>query len=443
MGRHRAAPTLDAGSGASGRAGERGFTLAEMAVTLIVAVEIILATLLLFDAGGKIGKAEMQVSGMQQSLRVGQYEIVRMLRMAGRGGLPVTNSPATTMSANLFAGTALAVRDNVLAGSGVIAGSPPTDPPDFTNPRVLAGTDVLTVRGVFSTPLYQVNYSDATAFQYNPQTGIGRVILSAVSPTGVQQPLDKKSTPGSFQDALCSNPPRPESLILVSPVDDTVYGVAQLDTANSTIDCSDAPPATVTVGFTTTDARTGLSAGGAFPTLNNVAYVGIVEEYRYYVREVHANPSDPGSELNPLLSRARFYAGTDNAWDGVSTNLYQDIGDGVLDLQVALGFDTNPTTIPNYQTSQFDPANVAYLFDNTADNGANPPVPLPALLYVRLNLLARTSRHDVQYRAPLIASIEDHAYSSTPASPLDPNGSVGLTMRRRLSQTVVGMRDRL
>jgi hypothetical protein len=441
MGRQRAARTLDVGGGAS-RAGERGFTLVELAVTLIVAVEIILATLLLFDAGGKIGKAEMQVSGMQQSLRVGQYEIVRMLRMAGRGGLPVTNSPATTMSANLFAGTALAVRDNVPAGSGVIAGSPPTDPPVMTNPRVLAGTDVLTVRGVFSTPLYQVNYSDATAFQYDPKTGIGKVILSAVSPTGVQQPLDKKSTPGSFQDALCSPTPRMESLILVSPVDDTVYGVAQLDPASSTIDCSSASPATVTVGFITTVAVTALSAGGAFPTLNNVAYVGILEEYRYYVREVHARPGDPGSELNPLLSRARFYAGTNTAWD-LPANLYQDIGDGVLDLQVALGFDTNPTTIPNYQTSQFDPNNVKYTFDNTADNGANPPVPLPPLLYVRLNLLARTSRHDNQYRAPLIASIEDHAYSSTPASQLDPNGSVGLTMRRRLSQTVVGMRDRL
>ena len=63
--------------------------------------------------------------------------------------------------------------------------------------------------------------------------------------------------------------------------------------------------------------------------------------------------------------------------------------------------------------------------------------------YVRVNLLARTGRHDVQYRAPLVVSIEDHAYNQNPTDPEDPNGSIGLTMRRRLVQTVVGMRNRI
>src|SRR5258708_21324430 len=155
-------PPVPAGRGAAGR--EAGFTIAELTVTLLVVVEIALAVLLLFDASGKLGKAEIQVSDMQQSLRIGQYEIVRMVRMAGRGELPVANSPATALSANLFAGTAVALRNNVPTGSGVIAGTAPTDPPTYTNPRVVAGPAVLTGRGAFLTPLYQTNSTDSTPF---------------------------------------------------------------------------------------------------------------------------------------------------------------------------------------------------------------------------------------------------------------------------------------
>jgi hypothetical protein len=453
-GRHGAALTPDGDrhrdvggkGGCTGRAGERGFTVAELTVTLIVVAEIIIATLLLFDASGKLGKAEMQVAGMQQALRIGQYEVVRMVRMAGRGPLPVSNNPALAVSADLFAGTALAVRNNVAAGSGIIAGSAPTDPPAMiTNPRVLAGTDVLTVRGVFSTPLYQINYSNPALFT-NKGDGTGTVTISAQSPTGVSQPFDSKNAPGSFEDAIAKG--RTESLILVSPVDDTVYLVAQLDPTNSKIDTS-VTPATATIAFNVTSASTAaLSASGLNPaTFTNAASVGILEEYRYYVRDVRADTTkyDSNGQLNPLLSRARFYAGTDMAWDKLDANLYQDIGDGILDLQVALGFDlNNPLNVQ--PPPPWDPSLVQYLFDTTADNGtAAPfsplPIPAPPMLYARVNILARTSRHDVQYRAPLIVSIEDHAYSSTPANGLDPNGSAGLNQRRRLTQTVVALRN--
>lgn len=430
-------PSALAGRGAAGR--EAGFTIAEMTVTLIVVVEIALAVLLLFDTSGKLGKAEVQVSDMQQSLRIGQYEVVRMVRMAGRGELPVANSPATAFSANLFAGTALAVRNNVPSGSGVIAGTAPTDSPPITNPRVVAGTDVITVRGVFSTPLYQINYSDPTAFTYDPLGGKGTVTISSTSPTGVPQPFDTNSAPGSFADALAKG--RTEMLILVSPVDDTIYGVAQLDPSSSSINGTVA-----TLKFTTnTIANVQLSAnGGVFPaTMKNAAYVGILEEYRYYVREVHATPSNLASELNPRLSRARFYPGSDMPWDGAQANLYQDIAAGVLDLQVALGFDLNRDGAIADTNDGAD----ELLFNSPADSVTSTPwsplpTPFPQLLYLRVNVLARTNRHDLQYRAPLIVAIEDHVYSANPGNPEDPNGSIGLTMRRRWSQTIVAMRNR-
>jgi len=425
------------------RRGEAGFTVAELAVTLIVLVEIILACLLLFDTSGKIGKAEMQVADMQQSVRVGQYQIVRMVRMAGRGELPVTNNPTGALSANLFAGTALALRNNVTAGNGIITGKAPTDPPaTLSNPRVVTGSDVLTVRGVFSTPLYQINYSDPKAFTYNPVTGLGTVTISATSPTGVPQPFDSTGAPGSFADAIANN--RPEALILVSPLDDTIYGVAQLDPGSSQI-TGTAPALIAKLAFTTVNVgNVPLSANGTFPTMKNVAYVGILEEYRFYVREVHAKSSDLTSELNPRLSRARFYAGSDNPWNADVTNLYQDIAAGVLDLQIAMGFDLNGDGVVTDANSATDEV----LFNSPADSATSAPwsplpSPFPPLEYLRVNVLARTSRHDVHYRAPLIASIEDHAYSQNPTNPGDPNGANELNMRRRWSQTIVAIRNRI
>jgi Type IV Pilus-assembly protein W len=442
-------------AGAARAAREAGFTVAEMTVTLIVVVEVALVALLLFDTSSKLGKAEMQVADMQQALRIGQYEVVRMLRMAGRGELPVTNNPGGVMQANLFAGTAIAVRDNVPAGSAVIAGSAPTDSPPITNPRVVAGTDVLTVRGVLTTPLYQINYAAAGAFTYDPVAGTGTVTISSTSPTGVPQPFDHLNAPGSLADALGVggfNQPRPETLILVSALDDTIYGVAQLDPAKSTI--AGAPPAqagqytpqTATIAFTTVNiGNVPLSANGVFPAnIKAVAYVGILEEYRFYVREVHAKPGDLTTELNPRLSRARFYAGTDNPWNADATNLYQDIAAGVMDLQIALGFDLNNDKAVADTSSGTD----EILFNSPDDNATSapwspPPAQFPPLFYVRVDVLARTNRHDVQYRAPLITSIEDHVYSPNPTSPWDPNSRNELDMRRRWSQTVVAMRNRL
>src|SRR5580692_5137300 len=67
---------------------ERGFTIIEMTIALFVTAEVILAGLALFDFHNKLARVQTQVSDMQQSLRVAQYDLVRMTRMAGRGGFP-------------------------------------------------------------------------------------------------------------------------------------------------------------------------------------------------------------------------------------------------------------------------------------------------------------------------------------------------------------------
>src|SRR5436305_423281 len=127
-----------------------GFTVVEMVVALVVMIELILAVLLLFDFSNKLSRVQSNVADMQQSLRVSQYDTVRLLRMVGRGGLPT--GPLTALGADATAtatlqGVSVSVRDNVPAAA-TIAGA--------GTPEVVAGTDVLTVRGVFSNPVYQI-----------------------------------------------------------------------------------------------------------------------------------------------------------------------------------------------------------------------------------------------------------------------------------------------
>ena len=59
--------------------------------------------------------------------------------------------------------------------------------------------------------------------------------------------------------------------------------------------------------------------------LTTVAYVGLLEEYRFYVREDHAISGNAASDLTPVLSRARFYPGTDQVYAADTSNFKQDI----------------------------------------------------------------------------------------------------------------------
>src|SRR6185295_996160 len=107
------------------RAGRRpaaGFTLAEMVVTLAIFSLVILAILAMFDMNGRIARVEGRVTDMQQSLRAGQQDIVRNIRMAARGGLPVAlfpDVPSGYAGRQLPTGMAIEVANNVAASTKV------------------------------------------------------------------------------------------------------------------------------------------------------------------------------------------------------------------------------------------------------------------------------------------------------------------------------------
>src|SRR5215203_7019682 len=129
------------------RPGQDGFTLIELIVALGVTTIVMLGILFLFDFNNKLTRVQTNVADMQQSLRIAQYDMVRMVRMAGRGGL------------NALQG--IVIDRDVEDGTHLIDG-------DDDSPEVLEGTDVLTLRGVFTTPVYQISYTTPASFQLDP-----------------------------------------------------------------------------------------------------------------------------------------------------------------------------------------------------------------------------------------------------------------------------------
>jgi type II secretory pathway pseudopilin PulG len=411
--------------------GQRGFTLVEVTVSLIVTVVVLLGVLALFDFSNRLTRVQTNISDMQQSLRVAQSDSVRLIRMAGRGGLPVGNPPA---------GMAVAVQNNVTDGTTVGGGG---------TPEVVPGSDVLTVRGILSSSVYQINANAALDLKPTPAAPVsGSLQLSNVAPSGVPQDLT------AIIDAVKKQ--RREGLVLVARQDPSIWAVVELDPANSNV----SNPSNVTVGFLisggthTSDYIKLTSSPGTYPTaLTSAVSVGIVEEYRFYVRREYAVAGDKTSDLIPKLSRARVYPNTQAAWDGDNDNWKVDIADNIFDLQVALGFDTaakDPAAgACGSGTIASDDINCA-IYESTDGetddwmyNGEkNTDAALFAnsdLYYIRLTTLARTDRRDKDYQAPVLARVEDNTYKSVDTSVV--NSTNERMYRRRLLRTVIDVRN--
>lgn len=401
-----------------GPARDAGFTLIEVIVSMAVMVVVLLGLLALLDFNRRVARAQINVSEVQQSLRAVQSDMVRQIRMAGRGGLPVRHeaSGATGYGGMpLPLGPALGVDNDVDAGEKL---------GNDANATVRAGTDVLIVRGVLSTPLYQVSPAGDGDVKGARAAGIGSITVKAKSPTGVPQEL------GALKKAIDSK--LPEALLLVSAGTDEIHAVVEVTGGSHSAD-----EATVefTLNGTHGAAYRGLSPRGEFPVgLKTVAMVGLLEEYRYYVRDV---------QPAPRLSRARFYPGTNTPYRA-ATNLYVDLADNVLDLQLALGIDQDLTLqIEETETGAADD----WLYNSPDD----PKIETTAdaapwntnkqpLYYLRITTLARTDRADPKYVAPAIDRIEDRVYNE-PAVPADGDARLARSYRRRVLRTVVDLRN--
>ena len=406
---------------------ESGFTLIELLVTLGLLVVLIIALLTMFDFSSRTARTQMHVTEMQQSQRVAQQTVVKAVRMAGRGGLPTWDGAMT-----LPAGKAIAIADNVAADT-LVAGD--ADAP------VLEGTDVVTVRGIFDSPVYQHD-PIAGDFIYDTADGTGSLVLRTLTSTGVRQPL------GAMKDALdranAGGPgDEPEALFVMSPLGE--YAVFEITGGSS--DTSSGEINSVSIVFSSAGALgteyTALSQGGVVsPTLTTVAYAGILEEYRYYVRALRAVPGDDTSELMPQLARARVYPNTDVPWGREASRLTEVVADNVLDLQVAIGVDTDG----DEAILESSPGGVTFAADEWLFNhGTDDPTEARwntagnPLFYVRISTIVQTDRPEPYYAGGELTSVENKDYT---VSPFDAyNTGTQLRYHRRQLQTIVDLRN--
>src|SRR5215471_11447638 len=71
---------------------ERGYTLVEAIVVAFLLALAMLGILAVFDASARINKSETEVADAQGAVRLGVYQMSSTIRMAGAGGLYVTQA---------------------------------------------------------------------------------------------------------------------------------------------------------------------------------------------------------------------------------------------------------------------------------------------------------------------------------------------------------------
>lgn len=454
------------------RRGEAGFTLAELAVTLLVMTQLVIAAALVFDFQNRVAKVQGEASEMQQTTRVSQMELARFIRQTGRGGL-VQNTPSLPQ-VNL--GAALTVRNNVADADERKVAANADD-----SPLAVLGSDILTVRGAFRSPIFRAedNQSGSSFFLMRTDGGVvttdstlaksGEIHLCERSPTGWLQGLNLLRT--AITDEV------PEALLLQSTLSPDIFAVVALDpsaSATSSGVCSGLDLGTgVRLNFDVTGGNADLyrqlspvtGAAGLLPNITNIAFVAILEEHSFFIREEREIDGDSSSALVPRLTRLRLLPNTGLLHGNLSA-AQVDLGDNILDLQVALALDTvNGGAIETGTAAAATPQiaesadgqNDDWLFNAVADDetAAMWDRPLrPAtvsvtpwrksrLYYVRLSMVSRSAQPQPldEFRAPQLGTLEDRVYDPDEAAGTDPDTDIQRRYQRRVVRASVDLRN--
>jgi type II secretory pathway pseudopilin PulG len=387
---------------------EAGFTLIELLITLTITVAILTVVLTAVDLNANITRVQSDVSDVQQSTRVAQRDMQRIVRMVGRGGLPRAQA--------------------IVATQGVVG-------TQVGGKNALDETDVLTVRGTFTSPVFRIDASDPTTFSKvgNEAT----LLIDEVTRSAFDQPLDKLHDiePG-------------EAILLIGSQGEAVYAAVSLieiTFSDVTLDVQNqsrqVERATLKLSIASDPDGvlqiTSAPTPGDFPAnLDSVAFASVLEEYQFFVREDFAIPDDPTSRPSPKLARARMLPGTDDLHpDGVI-----DIADNVFDLQVAFGIDLDGN-------GRIDDENGATPLAASADEWRwnhvdDDPDDLAwdrSLQHVRLTIIGQAQTGDRQYVSPAMDSIENRVYDEDPAP--EAEALADRRYRRRLLQSTIDLRN--
>jgi hypothetical protein len=322
-------------------------SLIEVLVSMLLLSIIIIGFLGFLDTFSDATKVQGNIADATESLRYSVASLVRLLRMAGTGGLPLVYADA----GGAFQPLALSVQDNV-DGSATFT---------YGGQVAMAGTDVLTIRGVINGELFDITGSAAV-----DQANL-KLTIPMVSPyTGNPQTLDDPA--GIDGKAIL--------ITLQTPLDITpatagggvrhysnyrILGASGAATTNAdswTIDYVEDDP----------DGITHLNMTGALaPFGSDLAYAaGVLDELTFFISE------NPAGE--PALYR---FTGVGNA---------EELLPNVANIQVALGCDAD-----------FDGEIAAAEWHLSADNGTAPTGDeMATLREVRLSVVTRSQDPDIK-----------------------------------------------
>jgi len=165
------------------RRGDAGFTLVEMIVVVLLLSIAMLGILAVFDASARINKSETDVADAQGAVRYGIYQMTSAIRMAGSGGLFVTQAILNHRDPQL-PGINLTNSPDADSFDNVLTGTTVTNLQGTAVP-VRPGTDMIEVRGVLSSPLLAFDDSPANGCQSATTACVGAVVLDVVSTTNL------------------------------------------------------------------------------------------------------------------------------------------------------------------------------------------------------------------------------------------------------------------
>ncbi len=332
----------------SGR-GSGGFTLIEMIVVVFLLALAMLGILAVFDASARINKSEQQVADAQGAVRYGIYQMTRAIRMAGAGGLFITQAvlnrpdPSTNMG-GITIGSANGY-DNVTGAS--VKNLAGTDVP------VRDGTDMIEIRGVINSPL--LGFDSATgcagctgAAALNVAPIVGSALL------GQHYNNDPVNRPQfAAIDTYAAGASGTHPMFVLVAADDDIHGGCSSPSPTDPTPIPKYPQTTYNVGVIS--APTTLVSSNTFgavdfnanpakefnnenPMLDgtspqNIARVyraGILDDFLYFI-----DNTDP---QHPVLAQGtrRFDTGT-----GKTSFDILPLADDVEDMQIAYGIDSN------------------------------------------------------------------------------------------------------
>jgi len=449
-----------------------GFTLIEMIVVTLLLVFAMVGLLAVFDASARINKNETDVADAQGSVRYGIYQMTRAIRMAGAGGLYVTQAVLNHNDKEL-PGIAppSASYDNV-------AGVTVTD----TTGKVWTvrpGTDMIEVRGVLFSPL--IAY-DEQGVGCNPCMGTQPLnalpIIGVGGVVSIGQHLNNDPTARpqfAAIDAYTTSASNTRPMLVI--VEDGKNELHACGDVGPPLGLQRYPQPPYNVGVIT-QPTTLVSSN----TFGNVDFGGTLGP-RFNIELPSLSPGKDASEIKVLkragiLDDVIFFVTTDPALDptGVHPFLAQGLrrgnafevtrlADDVEDMQVAYGVDGDGNfTVsrltaggcavspddpdPNFSTTagcdEWFPnaTGEAALTDNQfqQQNPFNPShdgVPLaihcPQLHAVMISLLAKARDSDPTYRGP---AGQGYKVMNSTAAPITPG-----TFRRRIQTLKINLRN--